>query len=107
MEVSQDIKYKDRTIDIFGSKWKLKWVDDIPTDDGSIADGLTSHINQTISIKKGLNQKELPITVLHEFIHAFLDTGQYLNSSHDEPMVEWLARCFNALIKQGILKWNL
>lgn len=94
-----------KTLDIFGSKWVIKWVENITTEDGSFLDGLTSHVNQEILIKK--DSKEPVVTALHELIHAFLDTGQYLNASHDEPMVEWLARCFNTLIKQKVITWNL
>ena len=46
---------------------------------------------------------EIYITLVHEIIHAVLDTGQYLEESQKEPLVEWLARCIISLLKQDIL----
>lgn len=106
MEAIRELYKKDRTVDFFGTKWKIKFVDTIEVPDGNQVDGLTDSTNKILSIAVK-NNSETELTFLHELIHSMLNTGQYLNSSRDEPMVEWLARCFNALIKQGILKWNL
>lgn len=107
MAASKDLEFKDRVIDLFGSKWKIKFVDDIQVPDNADVDGLTDSTNRLISIKTQQAKQEQGITLLHELIHSMLNTGQYLNASRDEPMVEWLARCFHVLIKQGVLKWNL
>ena len=45
-----------------------------------------------------MDKSEAKITLLHELIHAILDEGQYHNSSENEPMVEWLARCLKSLM---------
>ena len=100
-------QYKDRTVDIFGSKWKLKFVDAIEVDDGSSVDGLTDSINRIISVDVKQTKNEADITLLHELIYAILNAGQYFNASRDEPMVEFLARGIQALIKQGVLQWKL
>lgn len=50
MGSSRATQYKDRTVDIFGSKWKLKFVDAIEVDDGASVDGLTDSTNRIISI---------------------------------------------------------
>lgn len=97
---------KDRSIDFYGSKWRVKFVDKIQVEDNSNIDGLTDSTNRIIAIDKTQADNELQITMLHELIHSMLNTGQYLNSSKDEPMVEWLARCFYALIKQGVFEWK-
>ena len=46
---------------------------------------------------------EIYITLVHEIIHAILDTGQYFEESQKEPLVEWIARCIISLLKQDIL----
>lgn len=107
MENSKTTQYKDRTVDIFGSKWKLKFVDAIEIDDGASVDGLTDSTNRIISVDVNQTKNEADITLLHELIHAILNTGQYLNASRDEPMVEFLARGIQSLIKQGVLQWKL
>lgn len=107
MENLQDGVFKNKTIDIFGSKWKLIFVDEIEVDDGALVDGLTDSTNRIISVCSKQPDNEVQITLLHELIHAMLNTGQYLNTSKDEPMVEFLARSFYSLIKQGVLQWRL
>ena len=107
MESLKTTQYRDRTIDIFGSKWKLKFVDTIEVDDGASVDGLTDSVNRIISVDVSQAKNETDITLLHELIHAILNTGQYLNASSDEPMVEFLARGIQSLIKQGVLQWKL
>ena len=45
-------------------------------------------------------KQEIEIALLHELFHAILTEGQYLQSSDDEPLVEWLARCTKHLLNQ-------
>lgn len=106
MKQKSNFELKDKTIDFYGSKWRLKFVDAIKVEDNSSLYGITDSANRLISIDKNQPDNELQITALHELIHAILDTGQYLNSSRDEPMVEWLARGFYTLIKQGVFEWK-
>lgn len=100
------MEYKDRTIDIFGSKWKLKFVDKIDLEDDSNPDGITDANKRLIAISTNQSDNEVMITLLHELIHAVLDTGQYLSSSQDEPMVEFVARSLYSLTKQGLIQWK-
>lgn len=100
------MEYKDRTIDIFGSKWKLKFVDKIDLEDDSNPDGITDANKRLIAISTNRSDNEIIITLLHELIHAILDTGQYLNSSQNEPMVEFVARSLYSLTKQGLIQWK-
>lgn len=88
MKWKSDFEPKDKIIDFYGSKWRLKFVDAIKVEDTSSVYGITDSANRLISIDKNQPDNELQITTLHELIHAILDTGQYLNSSKDEPMVE-------------------
>lgn len=106
MEALQDMEYRDKIIDIFGSKWQIKFVDKIEVEDDSDIDGLTDSTNRIISVSTNQSKNEVNITLFHELIHAMLNTGQYLNTSKDEPMVEFLARSFNSLIEQGVIQWN-
>lgn len=39
----------------------------------------------------------------HELVHAILNTGSYLKSSSDEPLVEFLGRGIAELIRQNVL----
>lgn len=100
------MEYKDRTIDIFGSKWKLKFVDKIDLEDDSNPDGITDANKRLIAISTNQSDNETIITLLHELIHAILDTGQYLNSSQNEPMVEFVARSLYSLTKQRLIQWK-
>lgn len=100
------MEYKDRTIDIFGPKWKLKFVDKIDLEDDSNPDGITDANKRLIAISTNQSDNEIIITLLHELIHAILDTGQYLNSSQNEPMVEFVARSLYSLTKQRLIQWK-
>lgn len=100
------MEYKDRTIDIFGSKWKLKFVDKIDLEDDSNPDGITNANKRLIAISTNQSDNEIIITLLHELIHTILDTGQYLNSSQNEPMVEFVARSLYSLTKQRLIQWK-
>lgn len=101
-----------KSIDIFGTKFKIKYVDKIPLQEGDPQDifywGLCDHDTKTISITtKNRNGKEISnddklLSLLHEVIHAFLGEGQYHAYNNDEPLVEWLAKCFRSMIKQKI-----
>lgn len=100
------MEYKDRTIDIFGSKWKLKFVDKIDLEDDLNPDGITDVNKRLIAVSTNQSDNEVMITLLHELIHAILDTGQYLNSSQNEPMVEFVARSLYSLTKQRLIQWK-
>lgn len=45
----------------------------------------------------------MELSLLHELFHAVLAEGQYLSSTSDEPLVEWLARCTKHLIDQKVI----
>ena len=102
-------KLHNKKIDIFGTKYTIKIVDRIE-DDNIIYDGSTYHDSLIIKIAKYVNNakisnEEMTRTLLHEINHAIFTSGQYLDSNADEPLVEWVARCYcSILFKQKIFK---
>ena len=95
-------KLHNKKIDIFGTKYTIKIVDRIE-DDNIIYDGSTYHDSHIIKIAKYVNNnkisnEEMTRTLLHEINHAIFTAGQYFNSNDDEPLVEWIARCYHSLI---------
>lgn len=101
---------KNRTIRIFNTKYKLKFVDKIePEEDGKFTYGTCNSATQTIKIAtkdidgKPINNNIMEISFLHEIVHAILNEGQYSGSSDDEPLVEWLAKCLKHLKDQKVI----
>lgn len=103
------MELKNKSFNIFGSKYRIKFVDNVLNRENNWVYGKTDVISKEILISTKLsNGKDVPeneilITLYHEIIHAILLAGQYINSSDDEPLVEWLARCILSLKNQKIL----
>lgn len=104
------MEYRDRTFKIFNTKYKLKFVDHIKSEkEGDFTFGTCNSQTFTINIvTKGIDGKPLSdniinTTILHELLHAIFIEGQYLNSSSDEPLVEWTAKCLMHLINQKVI----
>ena len=100
--------FNNKQFDIFGTVFTIKLVDTLDEDDKLLHYGLTEGNTKEISISKEVMKVKQPdseiyVTLVHEIIHAVLDTGQYLEESQKEPLVEWLARCIISLLKQDIL----
>ena len=102
-------KLHNKKIDIFGSKYTIKIVDKIEEEDGYYR-GMAYHGKRIIELARyadnvRISDNEIIETLLHEINHAILATGQYLDSNDDEPLVEWIARCYySILFKQKLLK---
>lgn len=100
---------KNRTIKIFNTSYKLRFVDEIESKEGEWTYGTCDSATCTITVStKGIDGKPLKddvikISLLHELVHAILNEGQYRNSSNDEPLVEWLAKCLKHLIDQQVI----
>lgn len=102
----EDIKFK-----VFSSPWTIKFKENVFTqlEDGrevwafGTAEPSKRRINISLKTEDGIciPPSELRLTILHEVLHAFLVTGQYLQANSDEPLVEWLARCVNQLIESN------
>jgi hypothetical protein len=101
--------YKNKTVNIFGSKYSIKFTDAVVDEKNNWIYGKTDVYNKIISLStklpngKLIQKEELEITLIHELIHAILICGQYCEYSDDEPLVEWIARCFTSLRKQKVL----
>lgn len=101
---------KELTFDLFGGlKWKLKLVDEVRTD-GKYWLGISDYENHVIAVStkcefqnKALPKEEIAISIFHELMHCFLDTGQYKDISHNEAFVEFMARGIVQLIKQKVI----
>lgn len=100
---------KNKTINIFGSKYKIKYIDKVYDEEGNWLYGKVDTSNKEILIStllhddKPVQREEVEISLYHEIYHAVLITGQYMQCSDDESLVEWLARCTYSLIKQNVL----
>lgn len=44
-----------------------------------------------------LSPQQINQTFIHECVHIMLESGQFLNESNDEPLVEWLGKCINVM----------
>lgn len=103
------VKYSNKEFDLFGAKYTIEYTDKIEAEEGLFRSGTTNPAAHKITLAKlgfdggPMDKSTAHITLLHELIHAILDEGQYHNSSADEPMVEWLARCLHSLITQKII----
>lgn len=100
---------KNKTVNIFGSKYRIKYVDKVYDENNNWIYGKVNIANKEILIStllhndKPVQEEEIEISLYHELYHAILMTGQYMSCNDDEPLVEWLARCTYSLIKQKIL----
>ena len=100
--------FNNKQFDIFGTVFTIKLVDTLDEDDNNLHYGLTEYNTKEIRISKEVIKAKQPdseiyITLVHEIIHAVLDTGQYIEESQKEPLIEWLSRCIISLLKQDIL----
>lgn len=100
---------KTKTLDLFGSEWKIEWIDGIIREGGDCYWGMSYHSSNTIRVStcnsegKKLSKEQLQIILLHELTHAILGEGAYHDECDNEPMVEWMAKCWNKVLKSSIL----
>lgn len=103
-------EYKNRTIKIFDTQWKIKFLDKVYNGGDHWVFGLSVGAERTlyISLKdekdNPLKDSEIQDTVVHEVMHAVLDTLCFFEISNNEPAIEWLTKCLVQLEKQGIFK---
>ena len=103
------MELKNKSFNIFGTKYRIKFVDNVLDGESNWVYGKTDSSSKEIQIStklsngKDIQENEILITLYHEIIHAIFSAGQYMNSNNDEPLVEWLARCILSLKNQKIL----
>ena len=103
------MELNNKSFNIFGTKYRIKFMDNVLDEECNWTYGnINTHSKEIqVSIKlsngKDMQENEILITLYHEIIHAILSAGQYINSCNDEPLVEWLARCILSLKNQKIL----
>jgi len=97
--------------DLFDTSWIIKFVKKTQSKrDGHWIFGHSNIVKNTVKVSinddkgKPLDDETIQITALHELVHSILATGQYLEETQDEPMVEWIARSIRALYKQGVIQ---
>ena len=100
--------FNNKQFDIFGTIFTIKLVDTLDADDNLLHYGLTEGNIREVRISREVIKakqpdSELYLTLVHEIVHVILDTGQWLEESGNEALVEWLARCIISLLKQDIL----
>lgn len=111
MKKSKEKKWKDFEFELFGTKWKVIFIDKVKETEEMYLMGNCSYVSGTIWVatqdKDGipLREETIRINLFHELAHAILGTGQYNSCTNDEPLVEWIARCLNSLICQDVLKY--
>jgi hypothetical protein len=103
------MKYKNFSIDFFGTKFRIEFVDDMILIDDKGCWGITDSVKGIIKVAttangRQLSQEEIRLTLYHELVHAIFFAGLYHGSNEDEPLVEWLAKCLNQLYKKGVFK---
>lgn len=99
-------------INLFGTYWKIEYVNVLRDENGNEIMGWCDVTHKAIQIALTYNgqlleDEEIRISLFHEIIHAILMAGQYNNESMNEPMVEWIARCFNQMHKDKQIISNL
>lgn len=110
-------EWKSKKFNIFGDMWTIVFCEKVL---GKSQENEKEHWiwGQTIDAErkilvstlnednKPLSEYDILCTVAHECVHAILDSGQYLNASQDEPMVEFLAKGILSLIKSKVFEYE-
>ena len=102
------MELKNKKIELFGTIWRIKYVENISDNNENQIFGCTNPSTKEIYIAKNMDgiaisQNEIELTLLHELTHAILMTGQYMEESNNEALVEWVARCVYQLLKKNII----
>lgn len=100
---------KDKVVDLFGTKYTIKFVKDIEYESGDHPFGYTSPERRELAIRvlttkgESFPKEEIELTLLHELVHAILLEGAYVDLSTNENLVEWIAKCIRSLKAQKII----
>lgn len=97
---------------LFGTSWTIKFVKKTESQgrDKHWIFGNSSLLEKTIKVSvkdregKDVDAESIQITALHELVHSIFTTGQYLDETKNEALVEWTARSIYNLYKQEVLQ---
>ena len=106
-EIMEESKWKDFDINVYGSDYKVRFVEGVETEDGF---AFGEHIRETntivIAVKdsngNAISDYEIQVTLCHELIHAILGCMGFIKANEDEALVECLGRGILSFIKQGL-----
>ena len=89
---------KDFNIPFFGDEIEVHFVDNAKIGQQKVLGYCVPGANIIyVSLKNFDGRKLKPIqiktTIAHELMHVFLNSGEYYDCSHNEQLVEWLAKC--------------
>ena len=76
------MELKNRSFNIFGSKYRIKFVDNVLNEEGDWTYGKIDTYSKEIQVSiklsngKDMQENEILITLYHEIIHAILSAGQ-------------------------------
>ena len=118
MEKKKKRKWKSKKFNIFGDVWTIVFCDKTISHENKedkeghwvwgLEDGKKKKIFISTVDEDGeeLREEDILCTIAHECVHAILESGQYINSSQDEPMVEFLAKGILSLIKSKVFDYE-
>lgn len=106
--------FKNFSFTLFGDKWKVKFMDVIEQPsylvaEGSYTDGMCFGEKYEIHVATKFRDGSpksfecVQKTLMHELVHAIFSSGQYINQTGDEPLVEWCAKAILSLQKQKVI----
>ena len=115
MEKRKKKEWKDFKFNLFGTTWRVHFVDFIPREPDEhpkyVCYGKTNDNLETITIARRspdgevFSDAKISFTIYHEIVHACLGTGCYGESNNDEPLVEFMGRCLSSLVKQNVFEY--
>ena len=90
---------------VFNTKYDVAFGEEpLKLENGDYEYGICHSAGTNISVsqndidKKPLDKQDYEKNAMHEIVHAILGEGGYINTSDDEPLVEWLARCMYDIV---------
>lgn len=76
-------------ITIKGTKYKIKFVNDVFILNDTVVDATCDYLNKIITINKNAN--DIDRVIRHELVHAYFNECNLHCYSNDETLVNWVA----------------
>lgn len=84
-----------KTFCLFGKTWKVKQLWTVDAEDSR---GECDYSHSSISVKRNLEQSEKEVVLIHEILHAALDSLEYEELSNDEVLIERLSKALHQIL---------